>query len=164
MLTRQRVREQGEKPGALWHIFDPCDADKIRDLLNKAGKERGETIEPHHDPIHDQSWYLDNTLLKRLHEEYGVQGYTIVQCMGDAVFIPAGAPHQVRNLHSCIKVAEDFVSPENLNFCFKLTQEFRHLSDTHSNHEDKLQVSDTHSCTRTESMAMCKTALTPVHE
>ena len=47
---------------------------------------------------------------------------------------------QVRNLHSCIKAAEDFVSPENMNYCFRMTQEFRHLSDTHSNHEDKLQV------------------------
>ncbi len=47
---------------------------------------------------------------------------------------------QVRNLHSCIKAAEDFVTPENLHYCFKMTQEFRHLSDTHSNHEDKLQV------------------------
>ena len=47
---------------------------------------------------------------------------------------------QVRNLHSCIKCAEDFVSPENMNYCFKMTQEFRHLSETHSNHEDKLQI------------------------
>ena len=47
---------------------------------------------------------------------------------------------QVRNLHSCIKCAEDFVSPENLNSCFKMTNEFRQLSETHSNHEDKLQV------------------------
>ena len=140
MLTRQRVREQEEKPGAIWHIFDPHDADKIRDLLNKVATEKGEEIEPHHDPIHDQSWYLDENLRVRLKEEYNVVGYTIVQCLGDAVFIPAGAPHQVRNLHSCIKIAEDFVSPENLRFCFKLTQEFRHLSDTHSNHEDKLQV------------------------
>jgi lysine-specific demethylase 3 len=46
----------------------------------------------------------------------------------------------VRNLHSCIKLAEDFVSPEHLRHCFRLTHEFRHLSDTHSNHEDKLQV------------------------
>ena len=58
-------------------------------------KERGETIEPHHDPIHDQSWYLDEELRVRLLDEYGVTGYTIVQCLGDAVFIPAGAPHQV---------------------------------------------------------------------
>ena len=46
----------------------------------------------------------------------------------------------MRNLHSCIKVAEDFVSPENVVHCFQLTQEFRALSDTHTNHEDKLQI------------------------
>ena len=88
------------------------------------------------------------------------------------MFIPAGAPHQVRtitlfltlvllqtsvcvcvciwlmylgvfqvhNLYSCIKVAEDFVSPEHVKHCFWLTQEFRYLSQTHTNHEDKLQV------------------------
>jgi len=32
------------------------------------------------------------------------------------------------------------VSPENVSHCFHLTQEFRELSDTHSNHEDKLQI------------------------
>ena len=48
--------------------------------------------------------------------------------------------NQVRNLHSCVKVAEDFVSPENVAHCFQLTQEFRSLSDTHTNHEDKLQI------------------------
>jgi len=37
-------------------------------------------------------------------------------------------------------VAEDFVSPENVSHCFHLTQEFRALSDTHTNHEDKLQI------------------------
>ena len=129
----------------------------------KVAVERGERLEPHHDPIHDQSWYLDGHLRKRLYQEYGVSGYSIVQCLGDTIFIPAGAPHQVRNgtislcrgkcinmfllffekvrnLHSCIKVAEDFVSPENVAHCFQLTQEFRSLSDTHTNHEDKLQI------------------------
>ena len=47
---------------------------------------------------------------------------------------------QVRNVHNCIKIAEDFVTPENLEWCFMLTEEFRHLSDHHSNHEDKLQI------------------------
>lgn len=47
---------------------------------------------------------------------------------------------QVHNLYSCIKVAEDFVSPEHVKHCFWLTQEFRYLSQTHTNHEDKLQV------------------------
>lgn len=140
ILTRRRVREKDEIPGALWHIYHAKDSDKIRDFLNKAAIERGDRLEPHHDPIHDQSWYLDRVLRDRLYKDYGVEGYAIVQCYGDAVFIPAGAPHQVRNLHNCVKVAEDFVSPENVSHCFHLTQEFRHLSDTHTNHEDKLQI------------------------
>ncbi|XP_071947193.1 probable JmjC domain-containing histone demethylation protein 2C isoform X2 [Antedon mediterranea] len=139
-LTKKRVRDKTEKPGALWHIFRAVDADKIRDMLRKVSKEQGEDFPPDHDPIHDQSFYLDKKLLERLKKDYGVQGWAIVQCMGDAVFIPAGAPHQVHNLHSCIKAAEDFVSPEHVHQCFKLTQEFRYLSSTHSNHEDKLQV------------------------
>ncbi|KAH6947679.1 hypothetical protein HPB50_020720 [Hyalomma asiaticum] len=139
-LTRKRVREKNAKPGALWHIYNARDADKIRDLLNKVAQERGEKLEPHHDPIHDQSWYLDQELRERLYREYAVEGYAVAQCLGEAVFIPAGAPHQVRNLHSCIKVAEDFVSPENIAHCFSLTNEFRQLSDTHTNHEDKLQI------------------------
>ena len=135
-LTRQKE----EKLGALWHIYEAKDADKIRDLLIKVAHEKGEKLKPHHDPIHDQSWYLDNTLRQRLKDEYNVKGYAIAQCVGDAVFIPAGAPHQVRNLQSCIKVASDFVSPENVSQCFNLTQEFRQLSDSHINHEDKLQI------------------------
>lgn len=35
----------------------------------------------------------------------------------------------------------DFVSPENLDECWKLTQEFRVLPDDHRAKEDKLQVS-----------------------
>ena len=47
------------------------------------------------DPIHDQLIYLDSDLRRRLLQEHGVQGWTIAQAVGDAVFIPAGAPHQV---------------------------------------------------------------------
>lgn len=61
----------------------------------QVGEEQGQENPPDHDPIHDQSWYLDQTLRKRLYDEYGVQGWAIVQFLGDAVFIPAGAPHQV---------------------------------------------------------------------
>ena len=99
-LTKRRVKEGGEKPGALWHIFDPEDSNKIRKLLNKVAEERGERVDYDSDPIHDQRWYLDETLRKRLVEEFKVSDYyTIVQCMGDAVFIPAGAPHQVSKIY-----------------------------------------------------------------
>lgn len=139
-LTRARVQNKKVFPGALWHIFPARDADKIRDLLNRVTLEKGFRLEPDHDPIHDQNWYLDDKLRARLFKEYGVEGHPIVQCLGDAVFIPAGAPHQVQNLHNCIKVAEDFVSPENITHCFHLTHEFRRLSHSHTNHEDKLQI------------------------
>lgn len=135
-----RILKNGELPGALWHIYAPNDACRIRDFLEKVTIERGEMLEPNHDAIHDQKWYLDNELRKRLHNEFQVEGYQIVQFLGDAIFIPAGAPHQVLNLHNCIKVAEDFVSPENLSECMRLTSEIRLLSDTHENHEDKLQA------------------------
>ncbi|XP_068131416.1 lysine-specific demethylase 3A [Hyperolius riggenbachi] len=139
-LTIKRFVEFKEKPGALWHIYAAKDTEKIRQFLKKIAEEQGQENPPDHDPIHDQSWYLDSILRKRLLQEHGVQGWAIVQFLGDAVFIPAGAPHQVHNLYSCIKVAEDFVSPEHVKHCFWLTQEFRYLSHTHTNHEDKLQV------------------------
>ena len=135
----KRAKEK-ERVGALWHIYDSRDADKVRDMLNHVSLERGMKLEKHHDPIHDQSFYLDKKLRDRLKKDYNVVGYQIVQFLGDSVFIPAGAPHQVRNLSSCIKVAEDFVSPENVAHCFNLTEEFRQLSGNHENHEDKLQI------------------------
>uniref|UniRef100_A0A1I8FQT5 ATP synthase mitochondrial F1 complex assembly factor 2 n=1 Tax=Macrostomum lignano TaxID=282301 RepID=A0A1I8FQT5_9PLAT len=79
------------------------------------------------DPIHDQLAYLSSSLLEQLREEHGVRPFTICA---------------VRNLHSCIKVATDFVSPgehQNIRQCLQLTREFRQLSSAHSNHEDKLQ-------------------------
>lgn len=41
---------------------------------------------------------------------------------------------------SCTKVAMDFVSPENISECFRLTEEFRKLPSNHSAKEDKLEV------------------------
>ncbi|KAL6501559.1 Lysine-specific demethylase jmj29 [Orobanche gracilis] len=49
-------------------------------------------------PIHDQTMYLTEEHKNRLKEEYGIEPWTFVQKLGDAVFIPAGCPHQVRNL------------------------------------------------------------------
>jgi len=57
--------------------------------------KKGLRIEANHDPIHDQSMYLEKELRKQLMVEYNVVGFPILQCAGDAVFIPAGAPHQV---------------------------------------------------------------------
>ncbi|KAI1238111.1 hypothetical protein IHE44_0012826 [Lamprotornis superbus] len=82
-LTIKRFTESREKPGALWHIYAAKDTEKIREFLKKVAEEQGQENPVDHDPIHDQSWYLDRSLRKRLHQEYGVQGWAIVQFLGD---------------------------------------------------------------------------------
>lgn len=46
---------------------------------------------------------------------------------------------QVQNLHSCVQVINDFVSPEHVDKGFYLTQELWSSKDE-INYEDKLQV------------------------
>lgn len=93
---------------------------------------------PLHDAIHDQTFYVNRRLRHRLRDEEGIAPWTFVQRQGEAVFIPAGCPHQVLNLRSCIKVAQDFVSPESIPRVLALTEEYRALPSTHSRSEDKL--------------------------
>nr|CAD1830708.1 unnamed protein product [Ananas comosus var. bracteatus] len=136
----------GPKPegGALWDIFRREDGDKLQDYLRKhAGEFRHVHCNPVKQvihPIHDQAFYLTREHIKKLKEEYGIEPWTFEQKLGEAVFIPAGCPHQVRNLKSCIKVALDFVSPENVHECVRLTEEFRLLPSEHRAKEDKLEV------------------------
>lgn len=135
-----RVIQDGEVPGAIWHIFHAVDADRIRDFLLKIAQERGFEVAPDHDAIHDQNWYLDGELRARLYKEYNVKGYAIAQCLGDCIILPAGTPHQVRNIFSCIKIAEDFVSPQQVAHCLNLSNQFRKLTKTHTNNEEKLNI------------------------
>ncbi|XP_006054823.4 probable JmjC domain-containing histone demethylation protein 2C isoform X2 [Bubalus bubalis] len=138
-ILRKRLKDSSEIPGALWHIYAGKDVDKIREFLQKISKEQGLEVLPEHDPIRDQSWYVNKKLRQRLLEEYGVKTCTLVQFLGDAIVLPAGALHQVQNFHSCIQVTEDFVSPEHLVQSFHLTQELRLLKEE-INYDDKLQV------------------------
>lgn len=133
------LRDGTKLPGAIWHIFPAHKTDVMRRVLRHVAREKGKPLGVNDDPIHDQNWYIDEDLRKKLSDE-GVVSYTIVQYEGDAVFIPAGSPHQVLNVLDCIKVALDFVAPENLSECLNLTEEFRVLSTRHENREDRLQV------------------------
>lgn len=101
---------------------------------------KGRALKKGSDPIHDQVNYIDAQMVKRLASEHNVRGFTVLQFLGDAIFIPSGAPHQVRNVNSCIKVALDFVSSQGVDQCLVITDQLRHLSEKHSNREDKLQV------------------------
>ena len=120
---RERVEASGEASGK--------DATATA-RASFASASDGERRQNH--PIHDQSAYLTASDLRALELETGVRPWSFRQNLGDAVFVPAGCPHQVRNLRACIKVAEDFVSPESAGECLALAKQLRG-----GGFEDKLQ-------------------------
>ncbi|KAK4277566.1 hypothetical protein QN277_015545 [Acacia crassicarpa] len=129
---------------AVWDIFRRQDVPKLTEYLKKHCREFRHVdnlpVKSIIHPIHDQTLYLNERHKKQLKEEFGIEPWTFEQFLGEAVFIPAGCPHQVRNRQSCIKVALDFVSPENVQECFRLTDEFRLLPKNHRSKEDKLEI------------------------
>lgn len=56
------------------------------------------------DVIQDQMFMLTRSDRDALREEYGVHTWHFEQHVHEAVFVPVGCPHQVRNLRSCTKV------------------------------------------------------------
>ncbi|XP_014813876.1 PREDICTED: lysine-specific demethylase hairless [Calidris pugnax] len=105
----ERLWDAGGQPAALWHIFRPEDAGRIQDFLQKACEDQRQ--EGAEEPPRR---YLDISLRRRLREELGVSGWTLLQFLGDAVLVPAGAPHQVQSLTGTISVEQRFLSPENV--------------------------------------------------
>ncbi|KAJ7128198.1 Clavaminate synthase-like protein [Mycena crocata] len=120
IMTYAAPDPNGLEGCAAWDIFRAEDSDNIKDFIRLTfGMEEGQ------DP---------------LYHKCSVKSYRIYQRSGEAVFIPAGCAHQVRNLSDCIKVAIDFVSLENIARCETLTREFREDNDGKAWKEDVLQL------------------------
>ncbi|RDX51828.1 hypothetical protein OH76DRAFT_1346367 [Lentinus brumalis] len=109
--------------GAEWDIFAPEDLPALRGYL-RAKCAKPDAQKGAMDPVHAQQTYLTAEMLHEL-RAINVRPYKIKQRLGDAVFIPAGAAHQVSNCQPCIKVACDFLCIEGIAESVKVAADFR---------------------------------------
>ncbi|XP_076895110.1 lysine-specific demethylase JMJ26-like [Bidens hawaiensis] len=139
-----RQRNDTLEWSALWDIFKRQDAPKLEEYLRNHSAEFTHTalLSDEHilHPIHDRTFYLHDEHKRKLKEEFGIEPWTFKQKLGDAVFIPAGCPYQVRNLKSNTKVELNFISPESLGECIRLQKELRMLPNYHKAKQQKLNV------------------------
>ncbi|KAJ7533719.1 hypothetical protein O6H91_13G061100 [Diphasiastrum complanatum] len=142
--AKEMLESEVKCGGALWDVFRREDLPKLEVYLIEHMKDfnqiDSEPIEKVLNPILDQKFYLSEKHKRRLKEEFQIEPWTFEQNLGEAVYVPAGCPYQVRNLKSCINVAHEFVSPEHVDACIELTNELRFLPWSHAAKEDKLQV------------------------
>ncbi|KAJ3089503.1 putative JmjC domain-containing histone demethylation protein 2C [Quaeritorhiza haematococci] len=131
------ILKRPQRVAAAWDIYAYDDLPVLRTFLRKIIHEQNQGVD---DPIHDQRIYLNAALRERLYRETGIRGWRVHQNVGDAVFVPAGSAHQVCNYTESVKVAIDFLSPENMRECLELTKEFRLLGFGHRRKEDLLQL------------------------
>uniref|UniRef100_A0A8C5Y3Y5 Lysine-specific demethylase n=1 Tax=Microcebus murinus TaxID=30608 RepID=A0A8C5Y3Y5_MICMU len=107
-LDGEGLWSPGSQVSAVWHVFRAQDAQRIRRFLQMVCPAGAGTLEPGA----PGSCYLDAGLRRRLREEWGVSCWTLLQAPGEAVLVPAGAPHQVQGLVSTVSVTQHFLSPE----------------------------------------------------
>ncbi|VDN56330.1 unnamed protein product [Dracunculus medinensis] len=121
---RERALNNPSKVGALWKVFHPDDNEKLRKAIMewKNIKE----MEWDDDVIHNQDVIVTHEMVQFL-ESRGIKCKLFIQNEGDVVFIPSGVAHQVQNIFSSIKVAEDFVSLEGIEQTLRVTEELKCL-------------------------------------
>ncbi|XP_023570425.1 lysine-specific demethylase hairless isoform X1 [Octodon degus] len=107
-LDGEGLWSPGSQVSTVWHVFRAQDAQRIRRFLQMVCPAGAGTLEPGA----PGSCYLDAALRRRLREEWGVSCWTLLQAPGEAVLVPAGAPHQVQGLVSTVSVTQHFLSPE----------------------------------------------------
>ena len=132
------AESSSKRPGALWHVFQPRDAEKIKQFVNKNIKDPKKKPK---DPLWIGTMYLKEKMLEKLKTEHDVIPWTFVQCDGDAVIIPSGSPYQVKILNNSLYCQSEFVSPQHMKDSVRLS-----FSDVLN--DDRLQVKNIifHAC------------------
>ena len=89
-LLLYNLKSDNLRGGADWIVFTAEDTPKLIEFLRKRlGREVGDA-----DPTQGGRVFIDDTLLQEL-RNVGIKPFCIHQEEADAVFIPAGCPHQV---------------------------------------------------------------------
>ncbi|XP_020586989.1 lysine-specific demethylase JMJ25 [Phalaenopsis equestris] len=123
-----------DKPGTVWDIFRRQDVPKLNEFFELHSDKFANSVSL---PVYEQALYLNNEAKRKLKDEFNIEPWTFQQYVGEAVFIPAGCPFQVRNLQSSVQLAFDFLSPESLSESVRMAQEIRCLPP---DHEAKLKM------------------------
>ncbi|KAG8383968.1 hypothetical protein BUALT_Bualt04G0069000 [Buddleja alternifolia] len=126
---KNRQMFEDQKSGVVWDVFRRQDVHKMEEYLRKHSGEFRDISSQQVAPIQEKAFYLTVEHKRNLKQEYGIEPWTFVQRLGDAVFIPAGCIHQSRNLKSCTSVAANFVSPESVGECVRLSAKCRFKED-----------------------------------
>uniref|UniRef100_A0A8C5NXR3 Lysine-specific demethylase n=1 Tax=Jaculus jaculus TaxID=51337 RepID=A0A8C5NXR3_JACJA len=126
-LDGEGLWSPGSQVSAVWHVFRAQDAQRIRRFLQMVCPAGAGTLEPGA----LGSCYLDAGLRRRLREEWGVSCWTLLQAPGEAVLVPAGAPHQVQGLVSTVNVTQHFLSPETSALSAQLCHQGTSLAPDH---------------------------------
>ncbi|XP_029410580.1 lysine-specific demethylase hairless isoform X1 [Nannospalax galili] len=126
-LDGEGLWSPGSQTSTVWHVFRAQDAQRIRRFLQMVCPAGAGTLEPGA----PGSCYLDAGLRRRLREEWGVSCWTLLQAPGEAVLVPAGAPHQVQGLVSTISVTQHFLSPETSALSAQLCHQGTSLPPDH---------------------------------
>lgn len=121
---KERALKRPGKAGAIWKIFHPSDTLRLREAIMAWKRAKGEKFDG--DVIHNQDVVVTPDLMSFL-KDRGVHCHVFVQCEGEAVFVPCGAAHQVQNLNSCVKIAEDFVAVEGIEHVVNISNDLRRL-------------------------------------
>ncbi|KAI8319059.1 hypothetical protein GQ54DRAFT_265969 [Martensiomyces pterosporus] len=144
--SKDFLRKNGiELAAAVWDIYPPEALKNLREYIYSLDGIAGSLDPSYGDAIHNQATFLTRPHRKQLYDAYGDAGgrcYRVYQNPGDAVFVPAGCAHQVCNYASAVKVAMDFVSPERVDQCKQMTDEFRQLQPSHQRNKDLLQLNN----------------------